>query len=162
MPATPQTIWQVPAYLPYLQPPLTDEIVDAAQKTIGHPLPKEYVDLLRQQNGGYIRYRLENRLNEEIAGIGPNFPSLTKVQWDDAQECVSFPLQGLFPFDGNGDWNLCPDYRKDANPCNRCWIRRALPTPPTASGTAATRYSRFGDALATVGSRAARGIAAWA
>jgi hypothetical protein len=118
MPATPRNIWQVPAYLPFLQPPLTDEMVAEAQAKIGHPLPREYLELLAVQNGGYIGYRLPDRLNEMIAGIGPNFPSLTDVQWDQAQEVVSFPLDGLFPFDGDGHWNLCLDYRKDpANPC---------------------------------------------
>ena len=61
MGATADTIWQVPAYLPYLQPPLTDEAVAAAEKEIGYKLPSEYLNLLRRQNGGYIRVSLLER-----------------------------------------------------------------------------------------------------
>ena len=58
MAATSETIWQVPAYLPYLQPPLTDAAVAAAEAAIGYKLPPDYLNLLRKQNGGYIRYSL--------------------------------------------------------------------------------------------------------
>lgn len=114
MGATANTIWQVPAYLPYLQPPLTNEAVALAEERIGHKLPAEYLDLLRMQNGGYIRFSLPDMPHRMIAGIGPNFPSLTEVSWDDLQEDVSFPLQGLVPFDGDGHWHLCLDYRENS------------------------------------------------
>jgi SMI1-KNR4 cell-wall len=89
------TIWRVPAYLPYLQPPLTDEAVASAEKEIGHVLPTEYLNSLKKQNGGYIRFSLPNMVHDSIAGIGPNFPSLTRFDWDNCQEYVSFPLQGI-------------------------------------------------------------------
>jgi SMI1-KNR4 cell-wall len=108
------TIWRVPAYLPYLQPPLTDDAIAAAESTIGFRLPVEYLALLRQQNGGYIRLSLPDMVHDTIAGIGPHFPSLTDFSWDDVQHCVSFPLQGLVPFDGDGHWHLCLDYRANA------------------------------------------------
>jgi hypothetical protein len=111
MAATADTIWRVPAYLPYLQPPLTDEAVAAAEKAIGFELPAEYLHLLRKQNGGYIRYSLPENVHNTIAGIGPHFPSLTEFDWDQCQESVSFPLRGLVPFDGDGHWHLCLDYR---------------------------------------------------
>jgi hypothetical protein len=113
--ATPKTIWQVPAYLPYLQPPLTKEAVVAAEKAIGYRLPVEYLDLLRQQNGGYIRFSLPDYVHDSIAGIGPYFPSLIGFDWDERQEHVSYPLQGLVPFDGDGHWHLCLDYRRNAD-----------------------------------------------
>ena len=114
MGATPDTIWRVPAYLPYLQPPLTDKILAQAEQQIGQKLPQEFVALLRQQNGGYLRYSLPESPHEKIAGIGPHFPSLTDFDWDECQDWVSFPLQGLVPFDGDGHWHLCLDYRKNA------------------------------------------------
>ena len=114
MRATADTIWSVPAYLPYLQPPLTDEAVALAEKKIGHRLPSEYLNLLRKQNGGYIRFWLPEMVHDTIAGIGPNFPSLTDFDWNECQEYVSYPLQGLVPFDGDGHWHLCLDYRKHA------------------------------------------------
>jgi hypothetical protein len=104
----------VPAYLPYLQPPLTDEAVAAAEKRIGYKLPDEYLTLLGEQNGGYIRFSLPEMVHDSIAGIGPYFPSLTGFDWDECQEYVSFPLQGLVPFDGDGHWHLCLDYRHNS------------------------------------------------
>jgi len=110
-------IWRVPAYFPYLQPPLTDEAIASAEKEIGYTLPTELLELLRKQNGGYIRMSLPDMVHSMIAGIGPHFPSLTNFDWEECQEYVSYPLKGLVPFDGDGHWHLCLDYRKNsANP----------------------------------------------
>ncbi len=116
MPATAETIWRVPAYLPYLQPSLTASAAIAAEAKIGYKLPAEYLNLLKKQNGGYIRYSLPEMVHEIIAGIGPNFPSLTNFDWEEFQEHVRFPLNGLVPFGGDGHRHLCLDYRqhKDA------------------------------------------------
>lgn len=114
MTANAENIWKVPAYLPYLQPPLTDDAIAEAEKVIGYSLPQELLALLRKQNGGYIRLSLPEMVHRSIAGIGPHFPSLTDFAWDDVQEYVSFTLHGLVPFDGDGHWHLCLDYR--ANP----------------------------------------------
>jgi hypothetical protein len=114
MAATADTIWKVPAYLPYLQPPLTERAVAAAERQIGYKLPAEYLALLQKQNGGHIRFSLPENPHRMIAGIGPHFPSLTDFDWDECQEHVSFPLEGLVPFDGDGHWHLCLDYREDA------------------------------------------------
>lgn len=113
MRVTAETIWAVPGHLPSRQPPLTDEAVVAAEKEIGHKLPGEYLELLRKQNGGTIRFSLPGMVHNSIAGIGPHFRSLTGIDWDDYQDCVSFPLLGLVPFDGDGHWFLCLDYRKN-------------------------------------------------
>lgn len=108
-----ETIWRVPAYLPYLQPPLTGAAAIAAEAKIGYKLPAEYLNLLKKQNGGYIRYSLPEMVHKIIAGIGPHFPSLTDFDWEECQEYVSFPLNGLVPFDGDGHWHLCLDYRQN-------------------------------------------------
>jgi hypothetical protein len=100
--------------LPYLQPALTDKAIAAAEGEIGHKLPEEYLNLLRKQNGGYIRFSLPEMVHDTIAGIGPYFPSLTGFDWEECQEYVSYPLEGLVPFDGDGHWHLCLDYRKNA------------------------------------------------
>jgi hypothetical protein len=112
MTASPLTIWQVPAYLPYLQSALTDSAVVAAEQKIGYKLPSTYLSLLKEQNGGYIRFSLPGTVHRVIAGIGPYFPSLTRFDWDNVQKAVSFPLEGLVPFDGDGHWYLCLDYRQ--------------------------------------------------
>lgn len=108
------TIWQVPVYLPYVQPPLTDDAIAAAEHKLGFPLPADLLKLLRVQNGGYIRLSLPDLLHDTIAGIGPYFPSLTDFDWDECQEYVSYPLNGLVPFDGDGHWHLCLDYRNNS------------------------------------------------
>ncbi len=100
--------------MPYVQPPLTDTAVEAAERKIGYKLPSEYLDLLGKQNGGYIRYSLAEMVHDSIAGIGPYFPPLTNFGWDECQEHVSFPLQGLVPIDGDSRWYLCLDYRDNS------------------------------------------------
>jgi len=112
--ASADTIWRVPVFLPYLQPPLTDEAVASAEKQIGYKLPTDYLDLLKKQNGGYIRFSLPGSVHDSIAGIGSNYPSLTEFDLEEGQEYVTFPLQGLVPFDGDGHWHLCLDYRQDS------------------------------------------------
>jgi len=104
----PNRIWSVPAYLPYLKSKLKDEAVRDAEQTLGVALPPAYLELLRTQNGGCIRYRLEGVPHREIYGIGPDYPSLANVAWDDVREQVAFNLDGLIPFDGDGHWYLCP------------------------------------------------------
>lgn len=105
-------ICRVPVYLPYLQPMLTQNLIQEAETKIGHKLPSEYLYLLEKQNGGYIRYSLKEITHNLIKGIGPNFPGLTDFDWEDDQDFVSFQLNGLIPFDGDGHWHLCFDYRK--------------------------------------------------
>lgn len=117
MNVTPESIWRAPAYLPYLQPKITPQLIRAAEQEIGFELPKEYLALLDVQNGGYIRYCLADSVHEMISGIGPHFPSITGFDWEGAKECVSFSLDGLVPFDGDGHWYLCLDCRKNTKPC---------------------------------------------
>lgn len=106
-----ESIWRKPIYLPYLQPKLTDDILKDAEEKLGYQLPKELIELLRIQNGGYIRKSLEESMNTQIYGIGPHFPSLTDLDWSDYEGTVNFTLEGLIPFDGDGHWYLCLDYR---------------------------------------------------
>lgn len=117
MSSTSRSVWAVPSYLPYLQPPLSTEMIKDAEQKIGYRLPESYLKLLRIQNGGYIRYTLAETPHSLICGIGPHFPSLTDFDWDSYRSDVSYKLDGLVPFDGDGHWNLCFDYREDtANP----------------------------------------------
>jgi len=113
MKASSKNIWGVPVYLPYLQPKLTEKRILSAEKKLGYKLPKAFLDLLTIQNGGYIRFSLPDNPHSMIYGIGPNFPSLLGSDLEEVQEYVSFPLEGLIPFDGDGHWHLCLDYRKN-------------------------------------------------
>lgn len=110
-----QSIWRIPAFIPYIQPPLTDEAITAAETKMGYPLPKDYIDLLRTQNGGYISYTFGETAHDRIIGIGPNYPTITAFEWlKEMEEISTVPsLDGLFPFDGDGHWNICLDYRRN-------------------------------------------------
>lgn len=103
-------IWSVPKYLPYVQPELTAELLEQAQKQIGYSLPEKLVEILNIQNGGYMRYKLAESPHRQIFGIGPYFPSLTDFDWTEYKEYVSFELDGLVPIDGDGHWYICLDY----------------------------------------------------
>lgn len=117
-----KNIWRVPKYLPYTQPELTPEILENSEKQIGFKLPKELVEILEIQNGGYVRYKLPETPHEQIMGIGPYFPSLTDVDWTGNKEYVSFELDGLVPIDGDGHWYICLDYRDDKEKPKVSWI----------------------------------------
>ena len=110
---TPQTIWKRPAYLPYVHPSLTDKVISQAERQLGCTLPSAFLDLLLVQNGGPIRFRIPNSVGDVIAGIGPRFPSITDSDLKDSQEYVDFSLDGLVPFDGDGHWYYCLDFRSD-------------------------------------------------
>jgi cell wall assembly regulator SMI1 len=119
-----RTIWKVPAYLPYLQPPLSTEDIAAAEQHFGVKLPEEYIALLRQQNGGYIRASLsdDNIPHSMIWGIGPHFPNIAQYREqldpESAEAGAWVPLSAdrLVPFDGDGHWYLCLDYRDGSIP----------------------------------------------
>lgn len=111
---TPETIWTRPAYLPYVHAPLTDDVIYAAEKQLGVTLPKEFLEVLRVQNGGAIRFSLPDSFGDLIAGIGDRFPSITDFTLAESQQYVDFPLDGLVPFDGDGHWYHCLDFRNDA------------------------------------------------
>jgi len=108
-----KNIWAKPIYLPYLQPDLTDEMLQDAENQIGYKLPAKLIEILKVQNGGYIRYKLGDTPHRLINGIGSYFPSMTDFSWDEEKEYVSFELDGLVPLDGDGHWYLCLDYRKN-------------------------------------------------
>ena len=116
------TIWQAPVYLPYLQPELTDEALAAAEKKLGYRLPAEYIDLLRIQNGGYIRFEGLDGLNSQLFGIGPYFPNIEEMDWAIYGGELTIQLHGLVPVDGDGHWFLCLDYRTSEQQPRITWI----------------------------------------
>jgi hypothetical protein len=108
-------LWSAPAFLPYVQPPLTEECVAAAERQHAVRLPLFYVAMLRQQNGGYLRG--VRGVSTCLAGIGPKFPSIVQdnAWWrprhGTPEVWVPPCSELLVPFDGDGHWDMCFDYR---------------------------------------------------
>lgn len=116
-----RSVWEVPAYLPYLQPDLSDAAVAAVEIRLNVKLPESYLAILREQNGGSLRWSYPELPNRDIWGIGPHFPHIGEYQyWQDE---ANYPdiwrptdPRRLVPFDGDGHWHLCLDYRRDGEP----------------------------------------------
>ena len=112
-------LWKVPAYEPILQQPLADRDVAAVEAHLGVRLTASYVAALRVQNGGHVRRRFPELVQTRLWGIGPVAPNLGSGAWLEA--CESAEIDGawlprtpelLVPFDGDGHWFVCLDYRK--------------------------------------------------
>ncbi|MFI5912490.1 SMI1/KNR4 family protein [Dactylosporangium sp. NPDC051541] len=113
-------LWDVPAYLPYVQPPLTAAAVRRAEEQLRVTLPAAYLAMLEVQNGGSLRATWPGSPHRALAGIGPHFPSITRDEawWrspaEDDEMWVPPGADRLIPFDGGGHWDLCLDYRGGA------------------------------------------------
>jgi hypothetical protein len=113
----PALLWAVPAFRPYVQPPLTAAAVRDAERYFGVRLPAGYLAMLAVQNGGYLRATWPDLPHRGLDGIGPTYPSLIldDAWWraPGAAEEMWVPpgLALLIPFDGDGHWDLCFDYR---------------------------------------------------
>lgn len=105
-----KNIWSKPIYLPFLQPPLTPELIENAEKLIGYPLPKDYIELMYIQNGGAIRSRIKDTMHNKIFGIGPYYPSITDFFDSDDTVLKGLASKRLYPFDQEGDEYICFDY----------------------------------------------------
>ena len=108
-----------------MQPALTRALLLETEERIGFKLPQELVALLAEQNGGYIRWQLEDMVHDTIHGIGPHFPEFGVVSgsekrdldWSVYGDWLPFDVKDgryLVPFDGDGHWSLCLDYRRDS------------------------------------------------
>lgn len=96
-------------------PPLTEKMIDNAEKKLKVSLPKSYLDLLTTQyNGGSLRF--DGFCDEdgghytitEIEGIGEQFGGiLESLETADEYELPT----GLLPFAGDGHDLYCFDYR---------------------------------------------------
>lgn len=120
-----ERFWEKPMYLPYVHSTLTDEKLQEFEQKIGYKLPKSLVELLKIQNGGYTRYGLPQSGALQLWGIGENYPNLFAIKeeidsWMDneyyEESPISFPVEGLIAFNGDGHYYDCLDYRK--NPDN--------------------------------------------
>lgn len=108
-----KTIFSVPMYLPYVNDPIDNEVIKNAEEKLGVKLPDEYIQLIRIQNGGYIRYELPEHSNSMIYGIGNCFTSILDDRFFDYgdDEFIKKFGKKMIPFDGDGHWYLCLDYR---------------------------------------------------
>lgn len=118
----------------YNHPPLTDEMVAAAEQQLGAKLPPEYISLLRIQNGGstqgfvFPMSRPTTRADDhvplyDLAGV------VTDPERDTAQNILDTPYLteewGLPPrqvlLSGEGHWWITLDYRNGEAPAV-AWI----------------------------------------
>ncbi len=56
----------------HMFPPVTDELIERAERAIGYTLPPSYRELLRFRNGGVISDEFEGRWLDAIYGISPD------------------------------------------------------------------------------------------
>lgn len=113
-------MWRTPPALSRTQSPLTDELLEAAERELGVRLPESLIQLLRCQNGGVLRVgfpdeRNYNTTHHLIRGIGPGSDRIEKAAW--WHEDPDFPsrpvgAEWVIPYDGDGHWDLCLDYRR--------------------------------------------------
>ncbi|WP_431256839.1 SMI1/KNR4 family protein [Roseateles chitinivorans] len=108
-----------------MQEHLTPTAVAQAEAALGVKLPDAYLACLQVQNGGYIRFELPDKEppHDSIWGIGPHFPNINEYHQaldPEAAEddgCWSpGDCNRLVPFDGDGHWFLCLDYRDAEEP----------------------------------------------
>lgn len=115
------SIWNVPALLSSLQPELTSAAIAAVEAKLGIGLPAALVAVLQEQNGGYLRRTLPDTGHRMIWGIGPRGNSIGDNYWWELLDHPGdwYPADGwlpqnprrLVPFDSDGHWYLCLDYR---------------------------------------------------
>lgn len=118
----PAQIWRLPPYEVYVQSALTDELLEATEQGLGVRLPAVYVAVLRVQNGGYLQVgfaenRNFNTTHGIIRGVGTKYPYVAKeAWWHDDEDFEPRPAGAawLIPFDGDGHWDLCLDYRQSS------------------------------------------------
>lgn len=101
--------------------PLTDEMIERAEIKLGVKLPTEYIELIRERNGGSLNYscfpvtgkdadKLGKSITiDHIMGIGKDNGGILQSSFF-AEE---FELKSkLIPFYGDGDSWICFDYNK--------------------------------------------------
>jgi len=118
----------------YGHPPLTDEMLAEAERTLGVSLPREFVDLLRVQNGGYTKglafpmdrpttWAADHLPLDDLAGIvtDPNHTTAQNI----LQTAYMTKEWGLPPrqvlLSGDGHYWITLDYRRGASP-TVAWI----------------------------------------
>lgn len=113
----------------YGNPPLTDEAISIAERQLGVRLPKEFIELLREQNGGYTSgfafptnqcpsWASDHVSLDELAGIvvDPAHKGVHNILLTDymTHEWGLPPRQVLLA--GDGHWWITLDYRASSEP----------------------------------------------
>lgn len=109
--------WKRPVYLPYVQEELTPAKVKEVETRLNCKLPESYIELLYEQNGGYVRYTKpedEGGALDVLYGIGTHFPNIVD-QTIMMREVYpgQFGNQSLVALDGDGHQYICLDYRSN-------------------------------------------------
>jgi hypothetical protein len=114
-------------------PPLNQALVDDAEAQLGVKLPESYLQLLRQQNGGFLKIdwlQIDAPGSDQTHALCQNLPGLGYGLGLDGEsgsiqliETWEYP-QGLVYLTGDGHTGICLDYRKcgTAGEPTICWI----------------------------------------
>jgi len=107
------SVWRVPAYLPYVHAPLTDETVKAAEAELGVTLAGILSRTAARTERGLFALQVAEIHSRAAVGHGEGYPNILEQRvWLDLDEAEQ-PKGGelLVPFDGDGHWYMCLDYR---------------------------------------------------
>lgn len=61
---------------------------------------------------------MPDQVHDTLYGIGPNYPALSVPDWESYGDWLPFKVEDgkkLIPFDGDGHWLLCFDYRQNGS-----------------------------------------------
>jgi hypothetical protein len=106
-----EDFWKTPIYLPYLQPDLMDVETMKCEESIGFKLPAFLIELLKVQNGGYVK-SIGYSGFDSLAGIGSNYPNISDLTQQMRSDYDDFEPDKLVALDGDGHYYICLDYRK--------------------------------------------------
>lgn len=98
-------------------PPLTQSMIDQAERKLKVKLPAAYLDLLRQQNGGFTPIEWLEHPNAPEEFQCRDLPGLGYSQGMDAEMGARYMVEewgypaGLLYLTGDGHTGICLDYR---------------------------------------------------
>ena len=127
-----EKFWARPVYLPYVQEELTPAKIKEVETRFNCKLPESYIELLYEQNGGYVRYTKpedEGGALDVLYGIGTHFPNIVDqtIMMREAYP-GEFDSHNLVALDGDGHQFICLDYRLDKDKPSVTWVVFDTPT----------------------------------
>lgn len=118
----------------YNNPPLTDEMVVAAEESLGVKLPDSFINLLKTQNGGYtsgFAFPMDSKTSwaDDHVPFTEGFGIVTDKNSESGHNILQTEYmieewglpEDVVLLTGDGHWFIVLDYRKGSEPSIR-WI----------------------------------------